>query len=155
LGKVSFIKQHHITSSHNNNIQTKPKTKTTPNTKMHSTTFITLAMAITSALALPAAAAAAADVQLSKRAEPLIDLWQDRDFLGLKFTGSANVGDCKNLPRDFNNNVSSGKARPGFRCTVWVDRDCQGTGFSFNAAPGSSAFPEWIDNKSSSWKCVK
>jgi hypothetical protein len=34
------------------------------------------------------------------------------------------------------------------------DANCKGTGFSFNASPGSKQFPSWIDNKSSSWKCV-
>jgi hypothetical protein len=34
------------------------------------------------------------------------------------------------------------------------DANCKGTGFSFNASPGSKQFPNWIDNKSSSRKCV-
>ena len=42
------------------------------------------------------------------------------DFLGLKFTGSAEVGQCKNFPGGFTNNITSGKAKPGFRCTVRV-----------------------------------
>src|ERR1700761_2589197 len=110
-------------------------------------TSIILALAAT-AFAAPAPAAEAAKSQL-------IDLWQDPGFLGLKFTGSSTVGTCENLAgTGFNNNVSSAKSKPGFRCTIWVDKDCQGTGFSFNADPGASSLPSWIDNKSSSWKCV-
>jgi hypothetical protein len=32
--------------------------------------------------------------------------------------------------------------------------NCAGTGFSFNASPGASFVPSWINDKSSSWKCV-
>ncbi|KAH8881960.1 hypothetical protein GQ53DRAFT_610946, partial [Thozetella sp. PMI_491] len=105
---------------------------------------------ISGAVAAPAPAPAAEKTSAS----PLIDLWKNKEFLDLKFTGSANVGDCKNLPSNFADNVSSGKAKPGFRCTVWVNKDCKGTGFSFNEKPGASSFPDYIDNKSSSWKCV-
>ncbi|KAG9230248.1 hypothetical protein BJ875DRAFT_340916, partial [Amylocarpus encephaloides] len=84
----------------------------------------------------------------------LIDLWQDYGFLGLKLTGSSSPGTCVNLPYNFNDIVSSGKAKPGYRCTTWVYANCQGTGFSFNASPGASSFPSWINDKSSSWKCV-
>lgn len=85
----------------------------------------------------------------------LIDLWQNTKFLGLKFTGSSTVGTCENLKgTGFNNVVSSGKAKPGFRCTVWVEEKCLGTGFSFDVT-GSDDLPGWIDDKSSSWKCVK
>ncbi|KAK4465318.1 hypothetical protein QBC42DRAFT_343945 [Cladorrhinum samala] len=99
-----------------------------------------------------ATAAAAAPSAVEGRAVTLIDLWADRDFLGLKFTGSADVGQCKNLPSNFNDLVTSGKARSGYRCTVWVDKDCKGTGFSFVSNP---KIDSWIDNKASSWKCVK
>jgi hypothetical protein len=53
----------------------------------------------------------------------------------------------------FNNNVSSCKSRAGFRCTIWVKKNCDGTGFSFDTA-GASSLPDWINNKASSWKCV-
>ena len=89
----------------------------------------------------------------------LIDLWQDAGFLGLKFTGSGKVGDCNELPKAKNNNfadnTSSGKAKKGFRCTIWVDSKCKGTGFSFNADPGSKKFDDWINDRASSWKCQK
>jgi hypothetical protein len=105
---------------------------------------------LTSALTISAAPAPAAAAK-----SELIDLWQDPGFLGLKFTGSSTVGTCENLKgTGFNNNVSSAKSKPGFRCTVWVKEDCLGTGFSFNADPGAATLPDWIDNKSSSWKCV-
>ncbi|KAF2398222.1 hypothetical protein EJ06DRAFT_558599 [Trichodelitschia bisporula] len=120
---------------------------------MHFSTILLAALTSTSTIAAPAPAPA--PNTLSARATPLIDLWQDSGFLGLKFTGKSNVGTCENLAGSgFNNNVSSGKAKPGFRCTIWVNKDCDGTGFSFNANPGSNQFPSWIDNKSSSWKCV-
>jgi len=86
---------------------------------------------------------------------PLSDFWEDKDFLGIKLTGKANIGECKNFPQEFNNIFSSAKARAGLRCTVWVKKDCEGTGFSYNEKPGAPKFPDWIDNKASSWKCVK
>ncbi|KAH8895976.1 hypothetical protein GQ53DRAFT_743906 [Thozetella sp. PMI_491] len=109
-------------------------------------TITATAILISGAVAAPAAEAAAVS--------PEIDLWQDSGFLGIKFTGSANPGDCKNLASNFNDIFSSGKAKPGFRCTIWVDKDCKGTGFSFNESPGASSFPSWINDKASSWKCV-
>ncbi|KAK4161325.1 hypothetical protein QBC43DRAFT_217921 [Cladorrhinum sp. PSN259] len=97
------------------------------------------------------AAPSPAPATIENRAVTLIDVWVDANFLGLKFTGSADVGQCKNFPSDFNDKLTSGKARPNYRCTVWVDKDCKGTGFSFI---NSSKFDSWIDNKASSWKCV-
>ncbi|CZR61918.1 uncharacterized protein PAC_11815 [Phialocephala subalpina] len=105
------------------------------------------------ALAAPAPAPVLDATIETRSVSEQIDVWQDADFLGLKFTGSAEVGQCKNFPGGFTNNITSGKAKPGFRCTVWVDKDCKGTGFSFNTA-GVKDLPDWIDNKSKSWKCV-
>jgi hypothetical protein len=48
----------------------------------------------TALVAAFAATMAAASPVLEARASPVIDLWQDQQFLGLKFTGSANAGDC-------------------------------------------------------------
>jgi hypothetical protein len=129
---------------------------------MQFTTLATILFAA-SAIAAPAPApiaepamATTTPTELEARgAEPLIDVWKNKDFLDLKFTGSANVGDCKNFDDKRKNNLSSGKAKAGFRCTIWVKADCKGDGFSFNANPGSSSFPSWIDNKAKSWKCVK
>jgi hypothetical protein len=76
---------------------------------------------IVAALAGTAFAAPAPAVEAAAAKTQLIDLWQDGGFLGLKFTGSSTVGTCENLAgTGFNNNVSSGKAKPGFRCTTWV-----------------------------------
>ncbi|QDS76207.1 hypothetical protein FKW77_008385 [Venturia effusa] len=114
--------------------------------------LLTIAM---SALTVSAAPAPASDTDAAAAKVQLIDLWQNANFLGLKFTGSSTVGTCENLSgTGFNNNVTSGKAKPGFRCTVWVRENCLGTGFSFNTA-GENKFPNWIDNQSSSWKCVR
>ncbi|CCC14893.1 hypothetical protein SMACR_07709 [Sordaria macrospora] len=124
---------------------------------MQLTTILTTLLA-TVAIAAPAPAPEAIAEPapiLEARAQDLIDLWKNKNFLDLKFTGSANVGDCKNLPSNFNDISSSGKAKAGFRCTIWVDKDCKGTGFSFNQNPGSASFPDWINDKASSWKCVK
>ncbi|KAH8652718.1 hypothetical protein BGZ60DRAFT_420092 [Tricladium varicosporioides] len=43
----------------------------------------------------------------------------------------------------------------GNKLTTNSDAGCVGTGFSFNESPGASSFPSWINDKSSSWKCVK
>ena len=119
---------------------------------MQLTAIISILALAGSALAAPAAEPIAAPV-IEVRAEPLIDVWDGSGFLGLKFTGSADIGQCKNFPKDFNDNITSGKAKKG-RCTIWVDKDCKGTGFSFNK-DGEDKFPDWINNKASSWKCVK
>ncbi|KAK3401339.1 hypothetical protein B0T20DRAFT_346428 [Sordaria brevicollis] len=120
-------------------------------------TTLLISLLTTVAIAAPAPAPAPEPEAaiLEARAQDLIDLWKNKNFLDLKFTGNANPGDCKNLPSNFNDISSSGKAKAGFRCTIWVDKDCKGTGFSFNQNPGSSAFPDWINDKASSWKCVK
>ena len=120
---------------------------------MQFTTVFIAAIAATMAAASPIAQPEAA-VAAKAKSQTVIDLWDNKKFLGLKFTGDAAPGDCKNLPKDFNNIITSGKSRAGFRCTVWVDHDCNGTGFSFNANPGVEALPDWINNKVSSWKCV-
>ena len=86
-------------------------------------------------------------------AEPLIDLWEGKDFLEIKFTGSAALDECKNFGSKQNDVFQSGKAKKGKRCTIWVDKNCKGTGFSFNQQ-GKDAFPSWINKKASSWKCV-
>ncbi|KAL0467456.1 hypothetical protein QR685DRAFT_359871 [Neurospora intermedia] len=116
------------------------------------TLLTTLALAAPGPAPWPAPEAAPA---LEPRAQDLIDLWKNKNFLDLKFTGSANPGDCKNLPSNFNDIASSGKAKAGFRCTIWVDANCRGTGFSFNQNPGSASFPDWINDRASSWKCVR
>ncbi|CZS90987.1 hypothetical protein WAI453_003849 [Rhynchosporium graminicola] len=120
--------------------------------------IITASFLATLAIAAPAPVAApetvAEPAQIEARAVPLIDLWKNSQFLDLKFTGSSNAGTCVNLPSNFNDIASSGKAKPGFRCTIWVNANCKGTGFSFNASPGSASFPAWINDTASSWKCV-
>jgi hypothetical protein len=84
---------------------------------MQFTTIILAALAST-AFATPIAQP---EASLEARSSQLIDLWQDPGFLGLKFTGSSTVGTCENLKgTGFNNNVSSAKSKPGFRCTIWV-----------------------------------
>ncbi|KAK4188918.1 hypothetical protein QBC35DRAFT_431918 [Podospora australis] len=90
--------------------------------------------------------------EVESRAVTLIELWGDSNFLGLKYTGKGDLGYCYNLPGDFNDYITSGKAYSGYVCTTWVDKNCYGTGFSFLS---SSKFPTWIDNKSSSWMCEK
>ncbi|CAG8982358.1 hypothetical protein HYALB_00014059 [Hymenoscyphus albidus] len=116
--------------------------------------FISTSLIAIMAAAITAAPTPNAQEASATAATQLIDLWVDKDFLGLKFTGSSTVNTCNNLSGGFRDSVSSGKAKAGFRCTVWVDNDCLGTGFSFNANPGSNLFPSWINDQSSSWKCV-
>ncbi|PVH78304.1 hypothetical protein DL98DRAFT_516801 [Cadophora sp. DSE1049] len=125
---------------------------------MQFTNIITASLLANLAMAAPAPIAApeavAEPAPLEARAQALIDVWKNSGFLDLKFTGSSNPGTCVNFPSNFNDIISSGKAKPGFRCTIWVDKACAGTGFSFNASPGASSLPSWINDKASSWKCV-
>jgi len=129
-----------------------------PTAKMQFTTVVLAALSFTGAsLAAPAAEVQAlnkeAGVAASK--QPLIDVWESPQFLDLKFTGSAEPGDCVDFQKAWNDRVQSGKAKPGFRCTVWFDKKCQGQpSFSFNSSPGSSRFPDEVRKKGSSWKCV-
>ncbi|KAE9365570.1 hypothetical protein N431DRAFT_563447 [Stipitochalara longipes BDJ] len=116
--------------------------------------IIATSMLATLAVSAPVADAPSS-VETVSRSTELIDLWQDADFLGLKFTGSSTVGTCVELHgTGFDDNVTSGKSKPGFRCTIWVETECKGTGFSFNANPGIAQLPSWIDNQAKSWKCV-
>jgi hypothetical protein len=48
----------------------------------------------TALIAAVAATVAVASPVLETRSQDIIDLWQDERFLGLKFTGKANAGDC-------------------------------------------------------------
>lgn len=121
---------------------------------MQFTTIATFATLFLGALAAPAPnvdAAPAPAPELESRAAQLIDLWADANFLGLKYTGTADRGQCVNLPSDFRNIITSGKARSGLKCTTWINTGCTGTGFSFISSP---RFDSWIDNKSKSWKCI-
>jgi hypothetical protein len=106
--------------------------------------IIAASMLATVALSAPVAEASPSTAGHSGSTE-LIDLWQDAyvpatsntqqysyiypkiwlivrsAFLGLKFTGSSTVGTCVELHgTGFVDNVTSGKSKPGFRCTVWV-----------------------------------
>ncbi|KAH8744575.1 hypothetical protein BGZ57DRAFT_977160 [Hyaloscypha finlandica] len=117
--------------------------------------FSTIAFSMIATLAIAAPVADPAPAADAAAKQDLVDFWQDAGFLGLKRTGASTVGTCVNLSgTGFEDNITSAKSKPGFRCTTWVDANCKGTGFSFNASPGSRQFPSWIDNKSSSWKCV-
>lgn len=117
--------------------------------------FTTLLLTSTLALATPITPSIPSTDTLDTRAakvQPLIDAWADKNFLGLKFTGERAPGGCFDFPSNFQSLLTSAKARPGFVCTVWVDKACKGTGFSFDKN-GEDKFPAWIDNKAKSWKC--
>ena len=87
------------------------------------------------------------------KVQALINVWESPDFIDLKFTGSAAPGDCVNFEGKWNDRAQSGKAQPGFICTVWFDKNCKGQpSFSFNAK-GSPKFPSEVRSKGSSWKC--
>lgn len=120
-------------------------------------TTLTLLLA-TTALAAPAPTENDISARGTKKpqAQPLIDLWRDANFLGIKFTGEGSLDQCYNLD-GFNDQASSAKAKDNFRCTIWVDKNCKGTGFSFikGDAADQKKFPSWINDKASSWKCVK
>lgn len=90
-------------------------------------------------------------------AAELADFWKDKNFLNSKHTGQGNVGQCVNLPSNFNDQVSSAKARAGYRCTVWPDANCdtRKEGFSFDNGDTGKVFPGWINDQASSWKCVR
>jgi hypothetical protein len=54
------------------------------------------------------------------RERDLVDMWADKNFLGLKFTGRGEYGRCENLNRQQENRVSSAKAHRGHRCTLYA-----------------------------------
>lgn len=122
---------------------------------MHPTTLLltaTLALATPITTPNPPSTETLTTRGTTPKAQPLIDAWADKNFLGLKFTGERAPGGCFDFPSNFQNLLTSAKARPGFVCTVWVDKACKGTGFSFDKK-GEDKFPGWIDNKAKSWKC--
>jgi len=125
---------------------------------MQFTTVVLAALSFTATtLAAPATAPAAENMErdVAAKKQPLIDVWESPNFLDLKFTGSAEVGECVNFQGNWNDRAQSGKAKPGFRCTVWFDAKCQGQpSFSFNSSPGSARFADEVRKKGSSWKCV-
>ena len=84
-------------------------------------TSILLAAIASTAFATPIAQPGAEIEARADKAVQLIDLWVEPDFLDLKFTGSSTAGTCVSLGKTgFEDKVSSGKAKPGFRCTIWV-----------------------------------
>ncbi|KAK3343310.1 hypothetical protein B0H65DRAFT_470928 [Neurospora tetraspora] len=102
------------------------------------------------ALGTTAPAVLAADMDL-------VDMWVDTNFNGPKYTGRGDVGQCVNLPSNFNDNLSSGKARPGYKCTIWPDADCKTNRFdsSFDDKGSGASFPDWINDRASSWRCYR
>ncbi|KAK5653643.1 hypothetical protein OQA88_8673 [Cercophora sp. LCS_1] len=127
---------------------------------MQLTTFATILLAATPIFAAPAPTTEDIAARGTKKpqAQALMDLWKNADFLGIKFTGEGSLDTCYNLD-GFMDQASSAKARDNFRCTIWVDKNCKGTGFSFikddKKNPEQKNFPSWINDKASSWKCVK
>jgi hypothetical protein len=122
-------------------------------TTLFTTLFFTAALAAPAPAPEPEAIVEGAPI-LEARTQDLMYLWKDKNFHGNKFTGNHNPGQCKNVASHFDNSASSGKAQAGYWCTVYDKKDCKGSGYSFNASPGSASFPDWINNKASSWKCV-
>ncbi|KAH8687285.1 hypothetical protein BGZ60DRAFT_558584, partial [Tricladium varicosporioides] len=74
------------------------------------------------------------------------------NFHGSKYTGSGNAGTCYNLPSSYNDRLSSGKAKSGYKCTVWSNASCSGNKYEFSNSP---SFPSYINDHASSWKCVR
>ncbi|KAK0724209.1 hypothetical protein B0H67DRAFT_567452 [Lasiosphaeris hirsuta] len=92
---------------------------------------------------------------IEARDQQLIDVWEDKNFLGVKLTDSGVVGECKDFPKKFQTILSSGKAKPGFRCTVWPKKNCGGAeSLSFDST-GRKAFTDAVNDKAKSFKCQK
>lgn len=118
---------------------------------MHfSTVFATLALALA-----PAALAAPSEGQtVEARDQHLLTAWDQTNFQGSKLEAKANPGQCKDFAGAFNNKVSSAKAERGRSCTIWADKDCKGAKATFGVH-GIANLPAAVNNKGSSWKCVK
>lgn len=86
----------------------------------------------------------------------VLEVWDNKNFLGLKLTLDATLGKCENFPNDFNNKISSARAKKSLICTIWPEQNCKGDlGFSFDDGNGAKVFPKEINNKASSFRCVK
>ncbi|KAH6682674.1 hypothetical protein B0J14DRAFT_574134 [Halenospora varia] len=121
---------------------------------MQFTSIIAASILATLALASPAPAAEAVpapDVEVEAIAG-LVEMWVDVNFRGSKYTGSGNAGTCYNVPSGFNDRLSSGKSKSGYKCTVWNNAGCGGSKYEFHT---SSSFPSFINDHASSWKCVR
>jgi len=116
-------------------------------------TLALLASAVTAAPAPEAAPVAQGD-QDPNRVQVIIHLWIDTDFRGNEFTGSARMGECRDLDSPYDGAVSSGRAdRNGMRCTVWADRRCMGPSVNFEL-PGDRNFRGNFGGRGgSSWRC--
>ena len=84
-------------------------------------------------------------------------LWTDANFLGVSIPLSGNVGSCYNLGGSNNDKASTGKAKSGYKCSVWTDSGCSGSKYTFDSAgnPNKDVWPSWINDKASSWKCER
>ncbi|KLU89915.1 hypothetical protein MAPG_08884 [Magnaporthiopsis poae ATCC 64411] len=122
-----------------------------PTSKMHFTTVVaTLALALA-----PAALAAPSEGQtVEARDQHLMNAWDLTNFRGSKLEAKANPGQCKDFSGAFDNKVSSAKALHGWKCTIWADKKCKGAKATFGTS-GIANLPSAVNNKGSSWKCVK
>ncbi|KAL8336636.1 hypothetical protein RB601_000446 [Gaeumannomyces tritici] len=121
------------------------------NLKMQfSTLFATLALALA-----PAALAAPSEGQtVEARDQHLMTAWDLTNFQGSKLEAKADPGQCKDFAGAFDNKVSSAKAQRGWSCTIWANKNCGGAKATFGVN-GIANLPSAVNNKGSSWKCVK
>ncbi|KAL8366520.1 hypothetical protein RB595_005017 [Gaeumannomyces hyphopodioides] len=115
-----------------------------------STLLATLALAFA-----PVAMAAPSEGQtVEARDQHLLTAWDLTNFRGSKLEAKANPGQCKDFAGAFNNKASSAKAERGWSCTIWADQNCNGAKATFGVN-GIANLPSAINNKGSSWKCVR
>ncbi|EGZ67610.1 hypothetical protein NEUTE2DRAFT_141408 [Neurospora tetrasperma FGSC 2509] len=123
------------------------------------TILLTLGLGLTTAPSTVVLAAPAPESNYYQQANTpdIVDMFVNANYYGDKYTGSAYEGQCVNLPPNFNDNLSSGRARPGYHCTVWPDANCRTNkwNFTFDDRGSGARFPDWINDRASSWRCVR
>ena len=120
---------------------------------MQLTTIVSLLALASATLAAPGSQPPSKGQHDSNPSQDLVTFWDEADFLGLRIVGNAKFNECKNFKPNFTKRTTSAKAIKG-RCSVFVEKDCRGEGFTF-VKSGVSDLPNWIDNKSQSWKCLE
>jgi hypothetical protein len=89
---------------------------------MKSTFAILLSVFTAFAAAAPVEAGEAtqSDIQSPQQYPPMMDIWQQRNYLGMQHTSHGEYNKCYHIPQDFENRVSSAKARSGIRCALYM-----------------------------------
>jgi hypothetical protein len=120
---------------------------------MHVPTIVSiLALAAAAVNAVPNAVIADGGVVEKRQVNNIIQLFDKTCFRDIIVQGNAPLGSCRNIPRHAINKANSGKARQGFRCTIYDNGNCQGS--TYTLIGNDPKFCRF-GNKAGSWRCIE